>query len=75
MFETYLLLNGWTDLKKPYLLVQSWSGEGFRQKKIWIFEKKFRGFFCSQFRINLQDVNTTVGRSPETPNSGKAARG
>ena len=33
-------------------------GEGFKQKKI-------RVFVCSQFRIILQDVNTTIGRIPE----------
>ena len=33
VFETYLLRNGWTDLN-IYLLTLSWSGKGFRQKKI-----------------------------------------
>ena len=67
MFETYLLRNGWTDLK-IYIFVSL-------GKKNLDFRKKFRGFFCSQFRIILQNVNTTIGRSPETPDSGKAARG
>ena len=75
MLETYLLRNGWTDLKNSFSLVPSWSGEGFRQKKTLDFRKKNRGFFRSQFRIILQNVNTNIGRSPETPDSGKAARG
>ena len=33
LFETYLLRNGWIALKKSFLLVPSWSGEGFRPKK------------------------------------------
>ena len=70
MFETYLLRNEWADLKNSFLLVLSWSGEGFKQKK-WIFEEKNRGFFCSQFLFN---VNAIIVRSPETPASGKAAR-
>ena len=49
MFETYLLLNGWTDLKILFLLVSSWSVEGFRQKKFWIFEKKIADFFAVNF--------------------------
>ena len=36
-------------------------------------KKKFG--FSKKFRIILQNVNTTIGRSPETPDSGKAARG
>ena len=57
-----------------FLLVQSWSGEGFRQKNFGLSKKEIRGFFCSQFQIFLQNVDTTIGRSPKTPDSGKAAR-
>ena len=45
MFKTYLLQNRWTDLDKCFLLVPSWSGEGFRQKngyRIIFFRKHSR---------------------------------
>ena len=36
----------------PFLLVSSWSGEGFRPIKIWIFEKKISRIF---FAVNFEN--------------------
>ena len=44
-----------------FLLVQSWSGEGFRQKKLDFRKKKSLIFLQS---LSNNDVNTTIGRSP-----------
>ena len=39
----------------------------FLGKKIGFLKRKICGFFCSQFQIILQNVNSTIGQSPETP--------
>ena len=61
-------------------------GEGFRPKKDWIWDKAFpeirknfiytlwiRGLFLQSIWIIFHNVNTIIGWSPETPESGKAA--
>ena len=75
LFETYLLWNEWTDLNNSFFVSSVMVRGRFKAKKFGFSKKKIRGFFCSQSRIILQNVNTTIGRSPETPDSGKAARG
>ena len=60
MFETYLLRNGWTDLKNSFFVSSVLVMGRFQAKKISIFEKKISRIFCSQFRIILYNVNTTI---------------
>ena len=53
MYSTRIYVrNGWTDLKNSFLLVPSWSGEGFRRKKFWIFEKKISRIFLQSILNN-----------------------
>ena len=56
-----------------FCLLSLGQGKVLGKKKFGVLKKKIRGFFCSQFTVFLQDVNTTIGRSPEIPDSGKAA--
>ena len=75
MFETYLLRNGWTDLKNSFFVSSVLVRGRFQAKEILDFRKKISRIFFQSFSKILQNVNITIGRSPETPDSGKAARG
>ena len=75
LFETYLLRNGWTDLKNSFFVSSVLIRERFQAENFWNFRKKISLIFLQSISKILQNVNTTLGRSPETPDSGKAARG